>query len=83
MEHSAKDQIINIVHAVERERQIHFEPDEVSDVLAYTMRKLAYLKKGPDYFPLLFKCELGNHAMWSDIKAIGVKNRCHTMSVSA
>lgn len=83
MEHSANDQIINIVHAVERERQIHFEPDEVSDVLAYTMRKLAYLKKGPDYFPLLFKCELGNHAMWSDIKAIGVKNRCHTMSVSA
>ena len=83
MDHSAKEQIINIVHAVEKERQIQFEPDEVSEVLAYTMRKLVYLKKAPDYFPLLFKCELGNHAMWSDIKTIGEMNGCHTMSVSA
>ena len=36
MEHLAKEQIINIVHAVEKERQIYFEPDEVSEVLDYT-----------------------------------------------
>lgn len=83
MEHLAKEQIINIVRAVEKERQIHFEPDEVSEVLDYTMRKLAYLKKGPDYFPLLFEYELGNHAMWAGIKAIGEMNRCRTTSVLA
>ena len=64
-------------------KKIYFEPDEVSEVLDYTMRKLAYLRKGPDYFPLLFECELGNHAMWAGIKAIGEMNRCHTTSVLA
>lgn len=83
MEHLAKEQIIKIIHTVEEERQIRFEPDEISEVLDYTMRKLVYLRKGPDYFPLLFKCELGNHAMWSDIRVIGEMDRCRTMSVSA
>ncbi len=83
MDPSVKAQIINIVHAVEEEKHIHFEPDEVGEVLAYTMKKLVYLRKGPDYFPLLFKCELGNHAMWAGIKAIGEMNRCRTTSVSA
>lgn len=34
MEPSAKEQIINIVHAVEEEKHIRFEADEVGEVLA-------------------------------------------------
>lgn len=83
MESSAKEQIIKIVHAVEEEKHVRFEPDEVGEVLAYTMKKLVYLRKGPDYFPLLFKCELGNHAMWSEINTMGEMNRCRSMTALA
>lgn len=83
MEQSVSKQITGIVSTVEKELGIVFESAEIADVLAYTMRKLVCIQKGPDYFPVLFQCELENHHMISEINRIGGMNKCHGMPATA
>lgn len=83
MEQSASKQITDIVSTVENELGVVFESVDIADVLEYTMRKLVRLQKGPEYFPVLFHCELENHHMISEINQIGGMNRCHSMPATA
>lgn len=63
-----------IVEEVEEKVHYHFCPQEVLDVLFYTVRKCQINGKGPDYIPILFENELRDYVMRLAINIAGHQN---------
>lgn len=69
-------EIQDIVSGVEEKLGWVFFPDEIEDVLQYTIRKAALNRKGDDYIPILFENELRDSVMREKINYMGRKNLC-------
>lgn len=72
----SQEEIQAIVREVEDKIGWEFEPEEVEDILRYTIRKAELNGKGADYIPILFENELRDSIMRAVINFRGEMNRC-------
>lgn len=72
----SQDEIQSIASGVEEKLGWVFTPEEVEDVLKYTVRKATLNHKGEDYIPILFENELRDSVMRAAINYMGRKNLC-------
>jgi hypothetical protein len=65
-----------IVLEVENKTGWVFMPEEVQEILAYTIRKAVLNNKSEEYIPILFENELRDAVMRDYINLMGRKNLC-------
>ena len=66
-----REAIMNIVAEVEKELNLTFGPEEIREVLGYTIRKAKIAGQGESYIPLLFEDELRNFAIRDAVNLLG------------
>lgn len=70
-----REAIMNIVAEVEKELNLTFGPEEIREVLGYTIRKAKIAGQGESYIPLLFEDELRNFAIRDAVNLLGWEMR--------
>lgn len=63
-------EVDEIVEAVEAEKGVTFERDEILFAVIQSRVKMILNEKEPDYFPLIFRTELEDTVMRSEINRI-------------